>query len=91
MRQITISCKDNQLFFLAIQRNFPFWKKKKLFLRTRKKGGGTEPPPKDFLPGTLPPVRQHQADRTWLTPPHDRAALPMAEKSPAELPELRKD
>ncbi|MGF0001183.1 hypothetical protein ACQRBR_08495 [Desulfovibrio sp. SGI.133] len=63
MRQITISCKDNQLFFLAIQRNFPFWKKKKLFLRVRKKEGGTGPPPKDFLPGTLSPARKNQTDR----------------------------
>lgn len=48
MRQITISCKDNQLFFLAIQRNFPFWKKKKLFLRTRKKGEAQSLPQRIF-------------------------------------------
>jgi len=54
MRQITISCKDNQLFFLAIQRNFLFWKKKKTFPAHQKKRGRHSASPKGFFAWNSP-------------------------------------
>lgn len=78
MRQITISCKDNQLFFLAIQRNFLFWKKKKLFLHTRKKRGRLRASPKGFFVRNSPAEQEASGRRHLPDVLHDQATLHMA-------------
>lgn len=64
MRQITISCKDNQLFFLVIQRNYLFWEKKKLFVHNRKKREAPRLPQRIFC---LELSRWSERDRRLLT------------------------